>query len=236
MTVRTLVFSALGWLFFLGGIAAAGDTVPDFTHPDLKQLRIEFVKPKKEKTGFIIGGKNPTALIRTLQSINGRTIAELEKDMRPGAESKVGTRKGFLGEGESLLAVLEMDNRYVVDELGLTHQELARHLHILGAIANQEEKGEKTFTYHGRRFHVKVVRFRGVAHSPFYDGTKTNVNATITNLDTGKKLTLSLLVPHLIERYGFYEGRGTPYRVEPRDVLAVLDFLKSKKGAKKSGD
>jgi hypothetical protein len=30
----------------------------------------------------------------------------------------------------------------------------------------------------------------------------------------------------MIERYGFYEGKGTPYRVEPGKVLEVLDFIK----------
>jgi hypothetical protein len=34
----------------------------------------------------------------------------------------------------------------------------------------------------------------------------------------------------MIERYGFYEGKGTRYRVEPRAVLEVLDFLKPTKG------
>jgi hypothetical protein len=32
----------------------------------------------------------------------------------------------------------------------------------------------------------------------------------------------------MIERYGFYEGKGTPYRVEPRQVIEVFDFLKEK--------
>ena len=35
------------------------------------------------------------------------------------------------------------------------------------------------------------------------------------------------LVPLMIERYGFYEGTGTPYRVDPQQILKVLDFLKS---------
>lgn len=32
----------------------------------------------------------------------------------------------------------------------------------------------------------------------------------------------------MIEPYGFYEGQGTPYRVEPRAAVEVLDFLKKK--------
>ena len=52
------------------------------------------------------------------------------------------------------------------------------------------------------------------------------------NLDNGKQIRYSLLVPHMIERYGFYEGKGTPYRVEPRQVVEVFDFLLLEPGAR----
>src|SRR5262249_35493691 len=45
----------------------------------------------------------------------------------------------------------------------------------------------------------------------------------------------ALLVPYMIERYGFYEGKGTSYRVEPRQVVEVFDFLKTKAGAAAPG-
>ena len=67
---------------------------------------------KALRVGFDIGGKNPTALIRTLTKINGWAIAELEPDMRPGALSGM----GFLGKDESLIDVLATDNMSVVDE------------------------------------------------------------------------------------------------------------------------
>jgi hypothetical protein len=135
--------------------------------------------------------------------------------------------KGFLGKEERLLDVLAEDNRFVVEKLGLTHQELARHLHLLGAVALKHAKeGAVEITYHGKRFRLVARLARGFQDSPFKDGTKTNCNLTVVNLGTGKRLGYSLLVPHLIERYGFYEGKGTPYRVEPKAVLEVLDFIK----------
>ena len=33
----------------------------------------------------------------------------------------------------------------------------------------------------------------------------------------------------MIERYGFYKGKGTSYRVEPRKILEILDFIKPAK-------
>lgn len=212
--------------------ARAAEPPRDYTNASLQELGIKPVPAKKDpKTGFVVGGRNPTESLKSLTEIAGRTIAELEKDMRPGANSEVGSRKGFLGKDEKLLEILAEDNKYVVDELGLTHQDFARHLHVLGAIGAKLKEDE--FRYHGRRFKVKVVVSKWMQPSPFYDDTQTNSYVTVTNLDNEKTLDYSLLVPQMIERYGFYEGKGTPYRVDPHKVVEVLAFLKKTENSKK---
>ena len=50
--------------------------------------------------------------------------------------------------------------------------------------------------------------------------------STFAMSTNGKEIGYPLLGPYLIERSGFYEGQGTPYRVDPRDVLEDFDFLK----------
>jgi hypothetical protein len=67
---------------------------------------VPVVLKKDRKTGFVVGGKNATALIQSLEEINGITIADLERSMRPGALSIA----GFLGKDEKLLEVLAADN------------------------------------------------------------------------------------------------------------------------------
>jgi hypothetical protein len=208
------------------GVARASETSPrpeapeDFTHVDPATLGVELVSPRKDPvTGFLVGGKNSTDSIKRLAEINGRKIADLERDMRPGAESF----KGFLGEKESLLDVMAADNKLVVDEWKRTHQELARHMRLLAAIGSKI--GRKEFLYHGKRFRVELVMFRGEQPSPFHDGTKTSSDAIVRNLDSGKEIRYSLLVPDMVERYGFYEGQGTEYRVDPRKLLGVIEFV-----------
>lgn len=211
-----------------------GDGKPPDLAPfvEMGKYYVAPVSPKKDpKTGFVVGGKNDTVLVRGLTHLNGRTIAELEADMRPGAKSEVGSDGGFLGHDEKLLDVLAADNKYVVDELGLTHQELAKHLHAMATVSlwRMGQKGaDDTFTYRGRRFRVTVLLTAGTQPSPFRDGTASGANARVENLDTGKKLSYALLVPYMIERYGFYEGHGTPYRVDPKQVVEVFDFLQPK--------
>jgi hypothetical protein len=65
--------------------------------------------------------------------------------------------------------------------------------------------------------------------SPFSVRTSVrNVERPCQNLSNGTTLKFSGLIPHTVERYGFHEGKGTPYRVDPREIIEVLDFLKAK--------
>lgn len=199
--------------------ARVPDSVKDFSDASLAELGIACVEEKQDpNTGFVVGGKNSTALVEKLTEFNGRTISQLEQVMRPGAASE----KGFLGPEERLLDVLAADNRFVTEQR-LTHQQLARALRLLVAIGGKRQ-GEE-FLYRGRRYRVELRFYRGFQQSPFEDGTKANGEATIKNLSNGKTLECSLLVPDMIERYGFYEGRGTPYRLEPKQILEVCDLL-----------
>jgi hypothetical protein len=210
----------------MAAACAGGGAPEDYTRADPRKLGISPVPARKDpKTGFVVAGRNATTLIRRLTEIAGRPIADLERDMRPGRLSTA----GFLGRREKLLDVLAADNHLVVEDWGLTHQEVARHLHLAGAVAVRHAvTGPKEFLYHGRRYKVKAKVFRGFVDSPFEDCTKANSEVTVWNLDTSKSLGYSLLLPHMIERYGFYEGHDTRFRVEPRAVVEVFDFLKKK--------
>ncbi len=229
MIGRWLPPAALAALLALSPPARGRGPGEDYARIDPQKIGVAPVAAKKDpKTGFVVGGKNPTSLILKLTEIAGRPVADLEDDMRPDRLSTA----GFLGKDERLLDVLAADNRYVVEELGLTHQQLASPLLVLGAVAAREAAtGPKEVTSRGRRFKVRAVLAKGFVKSPFEDGTRTNCEATVENLATGRKLTYSLLVPQMIERYGFYEGKGTRYRVEPRAVVEVFDFLKPAAGA-----
>jgi hypothetical protein len=199
----------------------------DFDINTLESQHLQSVSPTTDPvTGFVVGGKNPTSLLLSLTELNGRKIADLEADMRPyeGPYAEQRSWAGFLGADEKLLEVMAEDNRYVVEELGLTHQALARPLLVMGFAGGYSYEPQK-FTYNGRHFEVRVRAWKGDQFSPFRDKTSTSRDVFVTNLDTGKKMWYSLLVPQMIERYGFYEGKGTRYRVEPRQIVEVFDFL-----------
>src|SRR5207249_4232562 len=63
----------------------------DYQEVNFLDLNIVLLTPEEDKkTGFVVAGKNATSLVRGLKRINGRTIAELEMDMRPGQLSSAG--------------------------------------------------------------------------------------------------------------------------------------------------
>lgn len=195
----------------------------DYGNVKPEELGVKPVASQKDpKTGFVVGGSNKTSLLKTLKEINGIPIEELEKSMRPDELS----RSGFLGKDESLLEVMAEDNEWVTKS-GLTHQELARHLRVLAAIGRRESG---VFTYNGVKFKVRLNVFDGFQDSPFNDGTKASVDVILLNVDTMDGLKFSQLVPLMVERYGFYEGRGTSYRVDPKEIVKVLTFLRPAKG------
>ncbi len=211
-------------LSFCFGITASASDYSDIVRrsdAEMKELKLypAYLRPspapKTEPSGFVVAGDNDTAVIRRLPSLNGLAIATLEAAMRPGALSGV----GFLGKSESLIEILAADNDTVRAQ-GLSHRTIGFHLRVIGELGVVPDHLD--FTYLGERFSVVREDTHGFQESPFEDGTRDGRNATVTNLATGKRVSYALLVPRMIERYGFYEGRGTPYRLEPSEVIAVL--------------
>ncbi len=180
------------------------------------------LSPKQDPGGMVIAGVNSSATLRGLKSINGVSIAELEDRMRPGNMAENGSVSGFLGEDERLIDVLVADNEFVRNR-GLEHRELAIPLiQISNRATELGFFGPVEFEHARTKWRVTVDASRGYQYSPFDDGTKTSVEFEVTNLGNERTLKFSGLVPLMIERYGFYEGEGTRYRVEPSDIIKLL--------------
>ncbi|MFO1518659.1 MAG: hypothetical protein U1F57_03185 [bacterium] len=216
----------------LGALKERGILVRDLPlHDGVEEIRFDTGSGKVEidyyKTGssretgprfrarpFETGVVNSTEAILELKEINGQSVDVLERRMRPGASST----EGFLGENESLLRVMAEDNDYVLSQ-GLTHRRIALEL-------GRVEAAGQLGLYRGRRFAVKGIIYLGSQESPFRDGDGASMDLRIVNLDSGKSMRYSTLLPAMIAKYGFYEGRETPYRLDPRQILEVLDFLR----------
>ncbi|GAB4270299.1 MAG: hypothetical protein Kow0092_24580 [Deferrisomatales bacterium] len=142
-------------------------------------------------------------------------LARAQARMAPG----VLTMDGFLGpDARDLVEILEDDDGEV-RRLGLTHQAIAAALERLTRKAT-EALG--ALTREGV-YEVCACETRGGLPCPFgHPGLyeKTVIEARRT--DTGQKLLWTVLQVHLIGAHGFYQGKGSYFRIEPAELAAFL--------------
>lgn len=145
----------------------------------------------------------------------------IQREMRPG----VITRDGFLGQDRRKLAdILDADNAEV-NRLGLTHEGIAERMR---QVRDAGKKGVGLPTRVESGFEIQVDSVRGGLPCPFgHAGLLQKMNTTVTNLSTGKALTYTDLHIHMIAEHGFYEGRGSEFRLDPAELKEILEIPES---------
>ena len=140
----------------------------------------------------------------------------IQDNMRPGAI----TRDGMLGhDRRNLRDIIEADDA-AVRRLGLTHAAIAARMRELRD-AGRSGLGE-TVTVHGH-FDVRVDSVRGKLPCPFrHAGLFDKEFVEVLNRENGARTTFSSLNIHMIETHGFYEGTGSPFRLEPALLARAL--------------
>ncbi len=186
---------------------------------------------------FVIGDRNETSVIRNLTEINGIFLAQLEKTMHGGfteedegdllaiakEESRAYTMGFFdvyLGPRDNLIDTLARDNDTVLG-MGLTHQQLADFL----ALFMQSRNTAEPVIFNGKTYVDRTLGSRIAATSPFGDGIRANVDHHLTRMEDNSEFWFSEMLPEMVRRYGFYEGEGTPFRVDPRKLAEFAGFV-----------
>ncbi|NLO37677.1 MAG: hypothetical protein GX112_15195 [Clostridiaceae bacterium] len=143
---------------------------------------------------------------------------EIEENLKPGAFSA----DGFLGTDTRSLADIIRDDQALVLSLGLTHQAIARQLSALTALG-LPSLGAPVPS--GDHLEVVVTDYRGFIPCPFRDYVREEKRLTVCrDRRTGETIRWTDLNVHMIAAHGFYEGRGSPFRVEPAAVQAMLNI------------
>ncbi len=145
----------------------------------------------------------------------------VQAQMRPG----VLTQPGFLGaDARKLADILDADNAAVL-RLGLTHRGIAARLAEFRAAGAGGLGTEIPVAPH---FEVRVDGARGVLPCPFgHPGVFDKLFTVIRNRRLGDEVVCSDLQLHLIGEHGFYEGEGSPYRLDPKRLARVLELMKN---------
>jgi hypothetical protein len=145
-------------------------------------------------------------------------MQKVQARMAPG----VITRDGFLGEDRRPLIDILLADGEAVKAIGLDHAAIAARMVELRD-AGMAGLGE--FVDVAPHFEVRVDSVRGRLPCPFGDpGIFPKTNVTVRNTHTGREITYTGLHIHLVRVHGFYEGHGSPFRLEPRDLAEVLEI------------
>ena len=141
--------------------------------------------------------------------------------MKPG----IITRDGFLGTDRRNLIDMLVEDDETVKRMDLTHATVAQRMIDL---RDAGLRGLGNFINVEPHFEVRVDSVRGKLPCPFGDpGIFQKTNTTVRNLKSGKEVTYTDLHIHMIGSHGFYEGRGSPFRLEPEILVSVLEIKKA---------
>jgi hypothetical protein len=143
-------------------------------------------------------------------------LKHVQESMMPG----VITGEGFLGTDtrpiQDIIAADEQEMTY----LGLDFESLGARMRQLlesGAYC----QGASTIV--GGRWRVVADEVKGEFPSPWNDGLFHKEQVSVTALDfPNDTITFNELSLYLIEKHHFFQGRGSPHRLEPAVLKAVL--------------
>jgi hypothetical protein len=151
-------------------------------------------------------------------------LTKIQQKMKPG----VITRDGFLGTDRRNLIDILIEDDETVKRMELSHGIIAQRMIDL---RDAGFRGLGSFISVQPHYEVRVDSVRGKLPCPFGNpGVFPKTNTTVKNLKKGKEITYTDLHIHMIGSHGFYEGKGSPFRLEPKDLVEILEVEKEETG------
>ncbi|HHU88615.1 MAG: hypothetical protein WC207_03845 [Sphaerochaetaceae bacterium] len=147
---------------------------------------------------------------------------EIQKQMAPG----VITLDGFLGPDKRKLVDIIATDEKLVHYANTTVEAIAERMQYFRDLGL---RGLGEYISIEPHFEVCVDSVRGKLPSPFGGpGMYDKVNTTVVNRELDKAITYTDLHIHLIRDHGFFQGAGSRYRLEPLDLVKILEILPNK--------
>ena len=127
---------------------------------------------------------------------------------------------GFLGQDtRSLWEIIDADAREL-ERLGVTKETLAAQMQKI-TDAGVAAMGD--WTDFSDSLRVCVSDARGKIPCPWPHHVRCSKRITTVQCKiTGKTIKWADLNIHLIQDHGFFQGTGSPYRLEPEDLVTII--------------
>ena len=127
---------------------------------------------------------------------------------------------GFMGTDlRALQEVIEADAA-LLEKLGFTAEQVAARMKQLTDLARPQLGNEVILE---GKYRVRSEDYKGMLVCPWPHAGRYEKRITACErLDLGTKIRWTDLNIHLIEKHGFFEGRGSAFRLEPADLVRIL--------------
>lgn len=138
-------------------------------------------------------------------------------NFKPGKISK----NGFLGDDTRHVHDIVKADLITLSKLKLTKEEITDRLQFFidqgkKALENKVDLGD---------FTVEIFWSKGMLPCPFGEhGLHYKITAKVFNKKLNTQIEFSQLNVHLIREHGFFEGKGSIFRMEPDEIVKVLDM------------
>lgn len=145
----------------------------------------------------------------------------IQRRMAPG----VITLDGFLGDdSRTLTEIIDWDDREV-KRLGVTHTDIVTRM---AELREAGRRGLGNCVSVPPNFEVRVESVRGKLPCPFgHPGLIRKTFTIVRNLAADKTITFTDINMHMIGEHCFYEGKGGPFRLDPAELVEVLEVHRS---------
>jgi len=131
------------------------------------------------------------------------------------------TKDGFLGDDTRHVHDIIKDDLLTLSRLGIEAEVIAERLQYF---IEEGKKGLETKVDLGD-FTVQISWDRGLLPCPFGEPRRHHkIIATLVNKKLNREIRYSQLNVHTIREHGFFEGKGSTFRLEPGELVEVLEL------------
>jgi len=127
---------------------------------------------------------------------------------------------GFMGtDSRSVAEIIDADTREL-SRLGYAAEQIVSRMQT---ITNTAKAGFENWVRIDDKRQAVVAEARGFTICPWpHSGHCAKRVTTVERLDSGETIHYSDLNIHMIAEHGFFEGKGSPFRIEPEKLVGVI--------------
>ena len=127
---------------------------------------------------------------------------------------------GFMGDVKRSVHTIIDSDMGTLSKSGYTAEQVAGRMRQITSMAIS---GLGTWVEIDKQLRARVDEAKGSQPCPWpHPGRFAKRVTTLKNIEAGKSIAWSDLNIHLIGEHGFFEGRGSHFRIEPESLIGVI--------------